>query len=101
MSNMADHKPIIGISCGDLNGVGPEIIIKTLADARILEFCTPVVFGSNKLLNFYRKVLPDHNFTFSAIKDSTKINPRQVNVYNCWEEEINITPGQLTDEGGK
>ena len=101
MTNSAENKPIIGISCGDLNGVGPEIIIKTLADARILEFCTPVIFGNNKLLNFYRKNLPDYNFSFSAIKDSTKINPRQVNVYNCWEEEINITPGQLTNEGGK
>ena len=101
MTNSAENKPIIGISCGDLNGVGPEIIIKTLADARILEFCTPVIFGNNKLLNFYRKNLPDYNFSFSAIKDSTKINPRQVNVYNCWEEEINISPGQLTSEGGK
>lgn len=101
MNNIPDNKPIIGISCGDLNGVGPEIIIKTLADARILEFCTPVVFGSNKLLNFYRKGLPEYNFSFSAIKDSTKINPRQVNVYNCWEEEVNINPGQLTNEGGK
>jgi 4-hydroxythreonine-4-phosphate dehydrogenase len=53
------------------------------------------------LLNFYRKGLPEHNFSFSAIKDPSKINPRQVNVYNCWEEEINITPGQLTGEGGR
>lgn len=101
MSNIPDNKPLIGISCGDINGVGPEIIIKTFSDARILEFCTPVIFASNKLLNFYRKALPDYNFTFSAIKDSTRINPRQVNLYNCWEDEVNITPGQLTDDGGK
>ncbi|MFT3978820.1 MAG: 4-hydroxythreonine-4-phosphate dehydrogenase PdxA [Ferruginibacter sp.] len=101
MNHSTDNKPVIGISCGDLNGVGAEIIIKTLGDSRMLEFFTPVIFANNKLINFYRKSLPDINFSFSAIKDSSKINPKQVNVYNCWEEDVNITPGQLTDEGGK
>ncbi|RYY46095.1 MAG: 4-hydroxythreonine-4-phosphate dehydrogenase PdxA [Chitinophagaceae bacterium] len=101
MNVSADNKPVIGVSCGDLNGVGPEIIIKTFSDARLLEFCTPVIFANNKLINFYRKSLADINFSFSSIKDSTRINPKQVNVYNCWEEDVNITPGQLTDEAGK
>ncbi len=95
------NKPLIGITCGDINGIGPEIIIKTLSDSRILEFCTPVVFGNNKLFNFYRKSLPDHNFTFNVAKDATRISHKQVNAYNCWEEDIEITPGQLTDAGGK
>lgn len=101
MSATIENKPLIGISCGDTNGVGPEIIIKTLSDSRILEFCTPVVFASNKLINFYRKSLPDYNFSFSSIKDSTKINHKQVNLYNCWEEDMQIAPGQLTDDAGK
>lgn len=101
MSATIENKPLIGISCGDTNGVGPEIIIKTLSDSRILEFCTPVVFGSNKLINFYRKSLPDYNFSFASIKDSTKINHKQVNLYNCWEEDMQIAPGQLTDDAGK
>ncbi len=95
------NKPLVGITCGDINGVGPEIIIKTLSDTRILEFCTPVVFGNNKLFNFYRKSLPDYNFTFNVAKDASRINHKQVNAYNCWEEDIDITPGQLTDAGGK
>lgn len=95
------QKPIIGFSCGDMNGIGPELIIKTLEDNRILDFCTPVVFQSNKSITFYRKFLPEINFPFTIIKDLTRPNLKQVNVYNCWEEEIAITPGQLNETGGK
>ncbi|WP_290795292.1 4-hydroxythreonine-4-phosphate dehydrogenase PdxA [Flavihumibacter sp. UBA7668] len=94
-------RPIIGISCGDLNGIGLELIIKTVANSKLLELCTPIVFASNKAINFYRKSIPDSNFNFQQIKDFTRINPKQVNIFNCWEEEVAITPGQLTEEGGK
>jgi 4-hydroxythreonine-4-phosphate dehydrogenase len=99
--NMVEQKPIIGISCGDINGIGPEVIVKTLSDTRILELCTPVVFGNNKVLNFYRKTLPENNLTFNIAKDATQINTKRVNVYNCWEEEVAVTPGELNDIGGK
>lgn len=99
--NLIPNKPLLGFTCGDINGIGTELIIKVLSDNRILEFCTPVVFGNNKLINFYRKNLPDINFTFNSIKDASRINPKQVNVYNCWEEDINVTPGQQTEEAGK
>lgn len=95
------NKPVIGISCGDLNGVGLEIIIKTFSDSRILEYCTPVIFASGKSINFYRKSVPELNFNFQNIKDFNRINAKQINLYNCWEEEIQITPGQLTETGGK
>ncbi len=97
-----DHpKPIIGISCGDLNGIGMEIIIKTVSDHRILDLCTPVIFTSNKVINFYRKILPEMNFSFQSIKDFTKINLKQVNLFTVWEEDVAIQPGQLTDVSGK
>lgn len=95
------QKPVIGFSCGDVNGIGIELIIKTLGDSRILDFCTPVVFANNKSINFYRKFLPAINFPFTIIKDLEKPNSKQVNVLNCWEEEIAITPGQLNETGGK
>lgn len=95
------EKPLIGFTCGDINGIGIELIIKTLGDSRMLDICTPVIFANNKLINFYRKGLPDFNFSFSIVKDSTKINPKQINVYNCWEEDIVVTPGILNDVGGK
>jgi 4-hydroxythreonine-4-phosphate dehydrogenase len=98
---MVEQKPIIGISCGDINGIGPEIIVKTLSDSRILEICTPVIFANNKVLNFYRKTLPENNLTFNIAKDSSQISTKRVNVYNCWDEDVNVTPGELTDDGGK
>jgi len=96
-----ENKPVIGLSCGDINGIGLELIIKTVGDTRLLEMCTPVIFASNKVLNFYRKSLPDINFNFSTIKDSSRVNHKQVNLYNCWEEEVAVSPGLLNDTGGK
>ncbi len=101
MSSISENKPVIGITCGDINGIGLELIIKTVSDGRLLEICTPVVFASNKVLNFYRKGLPEINFNFSSIKDASRINHKQVNLYNCWEEEVQVTPGQLNSVGGK
>ncbi len=99
MSNL-QNKPLIGISVGDVNGIGTELIIKTFSDHRLLELCTPVIFGSNKLINFYRKSIPEINFSYQSTKDLSRPAHKQVNIYNCWEEEIAITPGQLTDLGG-
>ncbi len=98
---MNQVKPIIGISCGDINGIGPEVIIKTFADNRIFEHCTPVIFASGKLINFYRKAVPDTHFNYQVIKDFSRIHHKQVNLYSCWEEDVSINPGQLSDTGGK
>jgi len=94
------QKPVIGISIGDINGIGAELVIKTFSDHRILELCTPLIFASNKIINFYRKSIPEINFNYQSTKEFTRIAHKQVNVFNCWEEEISITPGQLTETGG-
>jgi len=95
------NKPVIGISSGDLNGIGIELIIKVFSDSRILEQCTPVIFSSNKAINFYKKSVPDANMNYQQVKDLSYLNPKQVNIFNCWEEEVAITPGQLTETGGR
>ena len=95
------QKPVIGFTCGDVNGIGIELLIKTLGDSRLLEICTPVIFASNKVINFYKKSIPDINFNYMSIKDSTRVNHKQINIYNCWEEEVAITPGTLNEIGGK
>ncbi len=100
-SNPSEYKPVIGFTCGDINGIGAELILKSLSDNRFLDFCTPVVFASNKVINFYRKSIGDINFSFTSIKDFYKLNPRQVNIYNCWEEEVIISPGTLNNTGGQ
>jgi len=94
------QKPVIGISIGDLNGIGPELIIKTFSDLRILEHCTPVIFASNKVLNFYRKSISDAPFNYQIIKDLGRVAPKQINILNCWEEDVAINPGTLNETGG-
>ncbi len=99
---MSEQKrPVVGISVGDLNGIGIEIIIKTFSDSRILELCTPVVFASNKVINFYKKSIPELTLNYSNIKEISKANPKQLNIFTVWEEEVEILPGQMTETGGK
>jgi len=93
-------KPNIGITCGDLNGIGIELIIKAFSDLRVMELCTPVIFASNKIINFYRKSIPEVNFNYQNTKELNRLNNKQINVFNCWEEEVTITPGQLNETGG-
>src|SRR5580704_1855318 len=96
-----NEKPVIGITTGDLNGIGIEVIIKTFSDNRMLDLCTPVIFASNKVINYYRRIVTEHVFNFSSTKDLTKLNPKQVNIFNCWDEEVPIQPGVLSDAAGK
>lgn len=93
-------RPVIGISCGDTNGIGIELIIKSLSDPRLLDICAPVVFASGKLINFYRKSIPEFAFNYQQVKDLSRISTKQVSVFNCWEEEIAVNPGTLNDIGG-
>ena len=95
------NKPVIGISCGDLNGIGLELIIKAFSDSRLLDQCVPVVYASNKVINFYRKSITEINFNYQSTKEYTRLNNKQVNVFNCWEEDVAIAPGQLNEMGGK
>ena len=93
-------KPVIGISIGDVNGIGPEVIIKALSDSRVLNHITPVVFGSTKVLSFYRKMLKFEDFHYSQLKSINDVNHRKVNVVNCWPEMVEIKVGQVTQEAG-
>ena len=94
------NKPIIGITIGDINGIGPEVIIKALSDVRILNHITPVIFGSTKVLSFYRKMLKNEDFNYSQLRSINELNSRKVNVVNCWPEMIEIKVGQVTKEAG-
>src|SRR4051794_5922620 len=95
------QKPIIGFSVGDLNGIGLEIIIKALGDNRILDMCMPVIFANTKSINFYKKTVPDASLNVQVIKEFTRLSGKQVALFSCWEEDVQITPGQLNETGGK
>jgi 4-hydroxythreonine-4-phosphate dehydrogenase len=94
-------KALIGITLGDLNGVGPEVIIKSLSDNKMLDHLTPVIYGSANVISFYRKALDMESFNYTQIKAVSEVNHRKVNVLNCWEDTLEINPGQSNEIGGK
>ena len=98
---MQENKRLkIGITIGDMNGVGPEIILKTFADKRMLEFCTPVIYSSTKTLEFVKKHF-EYNIDFNGIKSSTQAEDNKVNIVNCWSETLQINFGTKDKNIGK
>jgi 4-hydroxythreonine-4-phosphate dehydrogenase len=94
-------KPKIGISIGDLNGIGPEIILKALGDNRITNLITPVVYGQARVLSFYKKSIGVEEFNYSQVKQKGQFSHKQINIVNCWDEVIEIKPGEASKESGK
>lgn len=95
-------KLIVGITQGDGNGISYEVIIKALADERILDMCTPVIYGSSKIFGFYKKSLHDLDPINTNIITSAKdIHPKRVNILNCLPENVFVEPGQPTPESAK
>lgn len=89
----------IGITIGDINGIGTEVIIKALSDERILQHFVPIIYGSSKVVSFYKNIVND-KFQFSTISNAETSNQNRVNVLNCWEEQADITMGKATEKGG-
>jgi len=91
----------VGISVGDLNGIGMEIIIKTFFSNRMMDFCTPVIFGGVKTASYHRKSLEIKDFSFNIIKKIKDINTKRANLLECWQEEVEIKLGEPTIISGK
>jgi 4-hydroxythreonine-4-phosphate dehydrogenase len=91
----------IGFTHGDVNGIGYEIIIKTLADERIIEMITPIVFGHSKVASYHRKTLSVQNFNFNLIKRVDMANPRRANIFNITDREVKLDVGTSTRTGGE
>ncbi len=90
----------IGISIGDINGIGPEIIIKMLSDDRILKICTPIIYGSTRVLSYYKKMLNNNTFKYSALKNWNQLNTKQANVVSVIKENPVIEVGKATESAG-
>ncbi|MFT6796034.1 MAG: 4-hydroxythreonine-4-phosphate dehydrogenase [Maribacter sp.] len=98
---MEENRKIrLGISIGDLNGIGCEVALKTFEDSRMLDFCTPIFFASNKTISHQMKVL-DMNIMFNGIPDAAKAIDGKVNIVNVWKEIPNIQFGESTEEAGR
>lgn len=91
----------VGISVGDVNGIGLEVIIKTLVDNRILDYCTPIVYGHTKVASFHRKTLAVNDFSFNVITHPSQAHLKRPNLINCWQEDVKIDLGVSNETGGK
>jgi 4-phospho-D-threonate 3-dehydrogenase / 4-phospho-D-erythronate 3-dehydrogenase len=91
---------IVGISIGDLNGIGSEVILKTFEDSRMLEFCTPVIFANVKVLSFIKKTL-GMEIPLHGIDQINQIVTGKVNVLNIWKESVDISFGKNDDTVGQ
>ncbi len=95
-----NNLPIIGISIGDYNGIGPEVIVKALNSTELLKSAIFVIYGSSFLLNNIKKQLQANEFNFQKIKSVNEATDKQINIINITEAELNIDLGVVTSEAG-
>ena len=99
---MQNKKIIVGITQGDSNGIGYEVIIKAVSDPRILDQFTPVIYGSSKLFGFYRKTIPEiEQMDTNAITSASQAHDKRINIVNCLSDNTYAEPGQATAESAK
>lgn len=91
----------VGITHGDINGIGYEVIMKALSDERMMELCTPVIFGSSKLVSYYKNMIGAEGFNFTIISSIEEIEDGDCNFYNITEEELKVDMGQPTEASAK
>ncbi len=98
---MGEEKIRIGITHGDINGVGYEVIIKSLMEGHIIEKCTPIVYGSPKVAAYHRKALNIENFNFNIIRKADEAHDKRPNIINCVDEEVRVELGKSTPAAGE
>lgn len=98
---MIQNKIVVGISHGDINGVSYEVIIKSLMDNRIFDFCVPIVYGSAKVAAYHRKALNINNFSFNNIKSADEANVKRANIINCLDDNVRVELGKSTNIAGE
>ena len=93
--------PKIGITQGDINGIGYEVILKVLADTRILESFIPIVYGQSKVFSYYKKNFGMEEMSYTVIRDASQAQPKRINIINHTDEELKVEPGFSTPIAGK
>jgi len=97
-----ENKPVIaGITQGDINSIGYEVIIKSLIDSTIFDIVVPVVYGSPKVAAYHRKALNIENFSFNLIKNPAEAHHKRANIINCLGDDVRVELGKLTAHGGE
>lgn len=99
---MADNKNFtIGITQGDINGIGYEVIIKSLSDNRMMDICTPVVYGLSKVASYHKKYMDMPDFSFQFTKSAEQLSTKRPNLINLYEEEVKLDLGTSTKIAGQ
>jgi len=98
---MRNEKIRVGITQGDINGIGYEVIMKTFSDPRMIEICTPVIYGSPKVAAYHRKVLNLEEFVFNQVRTPNEADHRKVNIINCCDDNIRVELGRSTQMAGE
>ena len=102
MSDQISEKPTIGITLGDYNGIGPEVILKALEGNQLAKICTPIIYGSLRVLNQYRNLFEMKEWSLHSIQKPEQANPKLTNVITCWHDhQTEIAPGKVTPEAGQ
>ena len=91
----------IGISCGDINGIGLEVILKALAVKKVGQAFKIIVYGSTKVVAYHKNIITQENILFHSIQTASEALPDRINIINCWPDNVNITLGKPTDLSGK
>lgn len=94
------NKPVLGITAGDINGIGMEVILKALSHRRILHLCVPVIYASSKAVSYHKNVVQLDDFNFVGQRSADRLAHDKVNVVNIWNDNVNITLGKPSDVGG-
>lgn len=95
------HPIRVGISIGDVNGIGPEVVIKSLNDNRLLLDCTPIVYASTKTISYHKKAIGEHDFAYQSCRDASEAQNRKVNIVNVWNDELPFELGVGNEMSGK
>ena len=96
-----NDKPVIGITIGDFNGIGPELILKTFSNELVFNYCTPVIYANTYIFKYYANLLDYSPLNFNIVKKGTDIKENQLNLRTSSKERIEITPGSPNVQAGK
>ncbi|MEI7675836.1 MAG: 4-hydroxythreonine-4-phosphate dehydrogenase PdxA [Bacteroidales bacterium] len=98
---MSEKKIKVGITQGDINGIGYEVLLKVISNPAILEICTPIIYGSPKVMGYHRKTLDLTSFNYSIIHSASEAADNRINIVNCGDEETKVELGKPTQASGE
>ncbi|WP_026473884.1 4-hydroxythreonine-4-phosphate dehydrogenase PdxA [Alkaliflexus imshenetskii] len=98
---MSSEKIKVAITHGDINGIGYEVIFKALADPRMLEICTPVIYGSSKVAAYHRKALNLPAISLNSVRNGEEAHSKRINIVNCVDDNVRVELGKATDVSGQ